>query len=403
MTEKQRNLNIIFKIAIGIALLASICTVVLHLFQDGIYFSDHKWYWQECACTLKGVDASVAIMQNLYFEDIGELPANSATLPWMKFIGIFVHGSFLPYEASCVYYMILNIVVFTVATVLIYKRLYSETKSRECALLGSASIFTSWYLTDWIQQGNNATLVCLLTIIIICIIDKYEILSGLLLGIAMIKPQIILPFYVVFLLRKKWKAIIVSAVMVIVSWGLSAGMTQMNPLTQLYNVLFMSFSYDQSFWIYGIFDSLQNVGLSSSFVMLLSMIAGVAVCAGFSWNSLKSEICDNRLFFQYMTPAIVSVFWCYKSQCDYNILMIVAVGIVEFWYMSGEHNIKNLIGLIVLLAFVLMKPFSMINAIIGTVGIWNRAENIHMVLHIDLYVKSLLVLLFVFGRKTNDA
>lgn len=189
----------LFALYIMLCVIFSMASLCFHL-KDGIYFSDHEWWWKECACVLKGIDPAEAIRQNMVFADLGgSLPSSTATLPWAKVIGSVIHGAFLSYEASRIYYVLLNCLVFIGTICLIKKALVKKYKDEKLAWLGIISIFSSWYIVDWIQVGNNASIVCFCVISAICLMDDHEWIAGFLLGIAMIKPQIVLPFYIIWL------------------------------------------------------------------------------------------------------------------------------------------------------------------------------------------------------------
>lgn len=384
MSDKKKDS--LFKLYIILCVGLSMISLFFHI-KHGIYFSDHEWLWKECACVLKGIDPVEAIRQNMVFSDIGTMPPNTAALPWTKIIGIVIHGAFLPYQLSCIYYSILNLLVFIWMFYLVNKSLMKKYQDRQLALWGGINVLSSWYIVDWILVGNNAAIVCFLTVCAICLMDEHECVSGCLLGIAMIKPQIVVPFYFVWLFLKKWKAIAISAGIVIVSWLLSMMITGSPLFMQLNNLFGAALGLNEIYHVFGIFDSFRHIGVDTKVVMLMSMLFGITVCVCFSWYLLKKYEVESNMFLLYITPAVVSVFWCYKSQCDYNILMILAIAIVEIWYLS-EKSWRVLVGLCVLEMVMLMKPFSAVNAVLAYAGVWNRNDMVYIVNRSDLYVKT---------------
>lgn len=298
-----------FEILIIVTVILSLLSLVGHLVKSGISFFDHQWLWKECACTLRGIDAAQAIKEGLYLEGIGSLPVSTSTFPWTKVIGIFIHGSFLNFKSSCVYFVILNFVVLIMTIVLVYKKLLEEIQNQRIALLGAMLILSSWYLADGILPQNNGVLVCYLIVCIVCTIEKHEWIAGILLGIAMIKPQNVIPFYIVFLLMRKWKAIGTSAAIVFFSWAASVLITGVSPWEQLSNLLNMRVEMQDDYLVYGIFDQLRQVGVDTKIVLFLSMLLGIVVCFLFSKQCIKSEFIVKRCrFILYSAPAIVSVF-----------------------------------------------------------------------------------------------
>lgn len=388
----------LFFIFIRIGVLVSFITLVIHAAASGIDFLDHEWIWKECACTLKGIDAAEAMRTGMAVEGVGALPPASSTLPWTKVMGVLVHGAFLNYMMSCFYYSALNILTFVIVLWLVYRKLYDHYSDKVIAELGVFGMLTSWYITDWILKGNNATLVCLFVIGAICLLDTHENWSGILLAFAMIKPQIAGPFFLVLMLKKKWRLVIISGGITLLCWGASVWITGIGPIRQLSNILYLRVNLNESYLVYGIFDGLQSFGVSSTVVLGASMLFGIGITL-ILVSMLERKGVTQGVFTIYVIPAIVSVFWCYKSQCDYNILMIVAIALVEYWYAS-ERSSKDLIFVISGFIIVMMKPIALTNGIGGILGLWNRGEMYYLTNRIDLYLKSLFLVWFVITNRT---
>ena len=331
-------------------------------------------------------------------EGVGVLPPASSTLPWTKVMGVLVHGAFLNYKMSCIYYAALNILTFGIVLWLVYRKLYGHYRDKAIVGFGVLGMLTSWYITDWVLKGNNATLVCLFVIGAICLLDTHENWSGILLAFAMIKPQIAGPFFLVLMLKKKWRPVIISGGITLLCWGASIWITGIGPVRQLSNILSLRVNLNESYLVYGIFDGLQSFGVSSTVVLGVSMLFGMGITL-ILVNMLEQKGVTQGVFTIYVIPAIVSVFWCYKSQCDYNILMIVAIALVEYWYAS-ERSSKDLIFVISGFIIVMMKPIALANGIGGMLGLWNRGEMYYLTNRIDLYLKSLFLVWFVITNKT---
>lgn len=392
MQRKSNTLNI------SILLFFSICTFVLsfatciyHILESGgIGFADHQWLWAECACTLHGIDSAEAIQQGIVVPGV-TLPESTSTFPWTKILGIVVHGSFLPYRMSCVYYVILNLIVLIAMLVLVYRYMLSYSNSHSVAISSVLLMLSSWYLTDLVISNNNATMLCALIIIAILWEDNHEVMAGVLVAFAMIKAQIVLPFCLLWLLRKRWKLLSAAAVIDILCWMTSVIITGVSPVRQLSNILNMRVEMTGNYLVYGIFDGLREFGVSSTAVLLLSMLLGcTAVVIGHFLN--ERYLPQNFVWIRWSLPAIVSVFWCYKSQCDYNILMIVALALVELWLVHS--GIDAFSTIVVTMIALLMKPVAFVSAIMGRLGLLDRTAAYYMVNRMDLYLKCIVYFLF---------
>ena len=375
-----------------ITFIVSLGSLAYHLIINrGIGFADHQWLWSECACTLRGVDSAEAIKQGLYFQDI-VLPASTSTFPWTKILGIIVHGAFLDYQISIWYYITLNVGVMLWMLYLVYKNMRIKTRSKTLAVAAILLMLSSWYLVDWLISNNNATLICAFIIIAIILQDEHETWSGVLVAFAMIKAQIVLPFCLVWAMKKKWKLLGTAVGMDLISWLISVIVTGVSPVDQLLNLMHMRVEMNEGYLVYGIFDAFRSVGIPTTNVLFLSMLMGcLTVIIGY--NALDRILPNQMIWTRWSLPAIVSVFWCYKSQCDYNILMIMGLAAVELWIYSTRR-----IGIIIygiVLGVLLMKPFSFIVAVLDKIRVIDRDMAYYSVNRIDLYMKCLVYFLFM--------
>jgi len=379
----------------SLSFIVALISILIHLVKNkGLGFADHQWLWAECACTLKGIDSAEAIRQGIQVQGI-MLPASTSTFPWTKILGVLIHGSFLPYDISCIYYVILNTVVLTTMIVLVYRYMREYSESNKVATVSILLMLSSWYLADLVTANNNATMICALIIIAIVIEDEHEVLSGVLIAFAMIKAQIVLPFCFVWLLKKKWKLLVTAAGIDIVCWLTSVVVTGVSPIRQLSNLVNMRVEMTEGYLVYGIFDGLRSFGVSSTMVLALSMFLGcILLVLGFC---LTDRVLPKELkWFRWSLPAMVSVFWCYKSQCDYNILMIVALMLVELWCTNKES--RTIVIVVIIEVLMLMKPISAVSAGLDWMGVINRDEAYYMVNRIDLYIKCISYFLaYLFG------
>lgn len=395
--SQKDNQELYLCIFSSLSFIVALISILIHLVENkGLGFADHQWLWAECACTLKGIDSAEAIRQGIQVQGI-MLPASTSTFPWTKILGVLIHGSFLPYDISCIYYVILNTVILTTMIVLVYRYMREYSESNKVATASILLMLSSWYLADLVTANNNATMICALIIIAIVIEDEHEVLSGVLIAFAMIKAQIVLPFCLVWLLKKKWKLLVTAAGIDIVCWLTSVVVTGVSPIRQLSNIVNMRVEMTEGYLVYGIFDGLRSFGVSSTMVLALSMFLGcILLVLGFC---LTDRVLPKELkWFRWSLPAMVSVFWCYKSQCDYNILMIVALMLVELWCTNKES--RTIVIVVIIEVLMLMKPISAVSAGLDWMGVINRDEAYYMVNRIDLYIKCISYFLaYLFGLR----
>ena len=165
-------------------------------------------------------------------------------------------------------------------------------------------------------------------------------------------------------------------------------------MMQMRSLFAMRVSMQDNYLVYGILDVLRQFGVKTSYVLFGSMLIGTLVCAITSFFISRSQIFQNNLFLSYLTPAVVSVFWSYKSQCDYNILIIAAVGLVEYW-CSGHQSWRKLFLIAWMEILLLMKPFSLLSALSSVLLGTNRLGNVYLINRVDLYAKVVIYIIFV--------
>lgn len=371
----------------------AIITIVLHLIENGgIGFADHQWLWAECVCTLRGIDSAEAIKNGVFVQDV-TLPASTSTLPWTKILGIVLHGSFLNFKYSKIYYALLNTIVLSGMFAMVYHYMHNYTKSKKNAIACVLLMLSSWYHTDFLINNNNATMVCAFIIMAILLQDNHEYLSGVLVACAMVKPQIVLPFCIVWVLKKKWKLLATASTIDAVCWGASGIITGVSPLRQISNILNMRVDMSEEYLVYGIFDALRFAGVSSITILVMSMVLGCLVTI-VGYHVCEKLLPNRYLWIHWSLPAVVSVFWCYKSQCDYNILMIVALAVAEL--VLAKESRQTMGVAIATMISLLMKPVAFVFALSSYLGICSRTDGYYISNRLDLYLKCFAYAIFIF-------
>jgi hypothetical protein len=340
--------------------------IILHI-RSSELFCDHIWIYRECSLALKGMDMSEAIKNG-----IGTV-AVSSTWPWAKILGIIVHGAFLTESASLIYEVVFYFVFVSVSCILISKRLFKEsevTGSGVNKLQVILVFLSSWYYVYLACAFNNGSFVCLAIMLALVFADDNPILTGIIMAFAMIKAQIALPFFVVFLFRKKWKVIWTSVSIVLLSWLSCCILTHITPWRQISNLLNGQLEVSGPIWMrYGMFDFIMLFDNSKALLsMILSIIAGLAMLVFAELKGIDDEIKRDYKYLSYYDAAIVSLLWMYTTKCDFLILTVVALGALEMW----QRSIKDRYALLVcggIMACMLMNLTNLVARAMALVGI----------------------------------
>jgi hypothetical protein len=255
-------------------------------------------------------------------ESVGEIPAGFSTVPWACVFGSVFYGGFLPFSVARVYTLALHFVSLIATCVVLYKTFSNAVpeKGKWCLVLLPCVHFSFMYS---VHYGNAGGIICCLLVIAFCISDRWPILSGVLLGLSMMKPQVAAIICLAFLIRKQWKALCVAAAIVITGWAVSAWMTATEPSTLLRQTLEYGTAAPTQYL--GLLNNLKYIGVDSTLILLLNMVLGCTYTLWLmAYLKKKNHYAANSVF-AFVPACLASVFWIYKNGTDYLIVTYAAV------------------------------------------------------------------------------
>ncbi|MBD3879581.1 MAG: DUF2029 domain-containing protein [Quinella sp. 1Q5] len=269
-----------------------------------IPFFDFHGQWALCAYTLHGIDPyAITGLASPTIKELGIIPAAWSTTPWGLILGNFFYPGFLSLEHAIIYFLIMNFFFLMIMAHFLTKHFYFTLKALP-AFLASFLISTHF--------GNAGAVICCMLILSCLLAEEKPILSGVLLSLAMIKPQVALPICFALLLRKNLKALIVAAVIDLSAWGIAALLTNQTPLTLLTEFLSVDTGGGTAFA--GLFTLAFQENLSLA--MGLSMLAGVV----FVWLTFKDE-----KYFWACPACLATTFFAYSFHNEFFILVLPAL------------------------------------------------------------------------------
>lgn len=389
-----------------LAIFSVIRNLILHyhgFLKPGL-FADHIWIYRECAYAIRGLDMSEAIKTGTTLKGIPLEPASS-TWPWAKVLGIIVHGAFLGEKASCIYAVFFYAILICIACLLICRKMLGNNGTDGDIIYKLQVIFlflSSWYYVYLAIAFNNGSFVCLAIIIAITLIDDDPVIAGIIMAFAMIKAQIAIPFFVVFLIRKKWKVIWTSVSIVVFSWITCCIMTHITPWQQIINLLTGQMNGSSAdFLRFGMFDFILLFDNSKALIsMVLSAITGLILLVFIELKYMNNDIKQNYTYLSYYDAAIVSMLWMYTTKCDYLILTLVALGILEMWYKSGK-DLSAFVFCIGIMACSLMNLTNLLGQFLAISGIIDKSMAQPLEGRFDTVM--LLILLAVITYRINNS
>lgn len=389
--------NIRKEIVLLISLLAvaigQLLNTAKNLLINGWGRKDYIWIWKESVCTVEGEYVLDAIRNHMNIGGV-DMPSASATMPYARMLANIIHPGFVPENMALFYGVVLYAGSFLFMVLLLIHTLRKQgiIKTRLQDIFVLMLILSPWYWTDAIQTWNNGALFSMFLIIMVCVIDENEYLAGALLAFAMIKPQLSGLFYIALLIRKKYKTILVSCVILAVSWGVYLCWVGGNPITQLIDILGQSTQKSAGFIWFGLFDGLTRHGVSGTGAMMLGVLFGIVFTTILSIVALKNRQLSCNIVY-YSILALASTIWCYKSTTD--LVILILPNLIVLYLIAWENMKWSEIGTSVVFVVMLNAKFFC--------GFLRRLFHYEWLLGVtyDAYVRTILfILIFVWiGRR----
>lgn len=306
-----------------VVLLSALCAY--HLFHEKLNWTDQSLHWRICAYTLRGIDIySLRDGANL-IPEIGTIGAGFHATPWGCLLQTVFYGGFLNYEASRIYFVAANFVVLVIASVML-----SAKARRISRRLGTWALVLSLLSADFmiaLYLCNAGAMIAAFMLIAWLIRDEHEYLSGILLAFAMVKPQDAAIVCLIFLMMKKFKPLIVAAVIDVSAWFAVSVLIHKGML-ELLRLFLFSPHRNEGAMFRGIF----SLAFEPMTAIAASMLFGIIFVCVLHYF-LPREM--PEMFRIY--PAFVAVtFWCYSTTNDYYVLVVPALLCVFLMMMTGK-------------------------------------------------------------------
>lgn len=301
-----------------------ICAVIMYclLYIHGLGWYDLPGHWKFCAYFLRGIDPYPYVGVSelpASVQDIGVISSSFNRTPWGLLLGNVFYFGFMSLKGAKLCFAVLSILSLVITSICIYIKamnIYHDYKFAFISFIlavSSNAFLLSYYV------GNEGGIIGSMLLLAWIFSDDYPVLTGILLALAMDKPQTALIICFAFLLEKRFAALITAALIDISAWFLVSLKTGSSMLLLLRE--FMSLNVGGEGFPLGIFTIFTD---NPKISMFISMAAGIL----FVWvidcmYSRNVKNCSNnfRLCFAFMART----FWCYLRTNDCYILLFPAI------------------------------------------------------------------------------
>ncbi len=307
---------------------------VLYFYLNGYTKWDITGHWKICRYAIEGYNPYPLIGQPALIESIGKIPEAFSTVPWSCIFGSVFYGGFLPLEAAYVYIYVMHFVSLAALLIVFYKKFKNDftVKHMIVMMLIPIAHFSFMYSVHF---GNAGGIICSFLMIAFLIGKKHPYIAGILLGFAMMKPQIAAVICLVYLFNKQFKTLFTAADIVIAGWAATSIATATNPIDLLLQTL--SSGTASSTQYLGLLNNLKYFGVDSKIILLINVAIGcLYTLVLFLYLRKKSVNCADS-YFVYVPACIASVFWIYKNGTDY---MIIAFAALFFTLLCMNKELK---------------------------------------------------------------
>ena len=307
-------------------------------------YSDGFMRWTENYLTLHHINPMDVVLSRPVdlssLEYQVDMHHSITTVPWSYTLSNLIYPGFLPKEAALYWCLIL----FLVCSLILV--LTGLIKSEKGALLPPLLTIAVWAShSGWgsnISYANTGMFTCLCLIAVFRQLQRdktlyTDILIGIGMAIAMLKPQIALLFFIPLLYGKRFRSIILSACIVIASWLGTACLTSASPIGILLDQFHVGASLNETslYTYYGLLTPLSSHGVSTTAILLLQACIFVPLAFYLGWKFRHAPL-DQ----QFALIAFLTALWCYHHNMDLPILGFVVLFYLQS-FISKQHRIST--------------------------------------------------------------
>lgn len=346
MTKSKKNKMFLLLISY------SLYIIIYYFIIGWIPYGTEFYYLTHCDFQHHRITAYVLHGINPYVDltslkdTVGKIPWNFATSPWGLTLNNLFYPGYLPENIGVVYYIILSLLFFTITTVCVYK--YCREFMGDCKRYVILICITGLGFFYSISCGNSSSIIGCMLVLAIIYHDKYPIISGVLLGFAMTKPQYAGLICLTLLLEKKFKPLITCSLVCIAGYASSCILLKTGPLTLLKQFLDSPVGGESVY--YGILSFLKAFNYSKLVILTGSALIGILLTV-FGYKTIKNikvESTHLQKFLLFCPAIFCTQIWSYMFNNDTFMLIIPVIVLLFLWINDYPHGKKLYIWTLIL-------------------------------------------------------
>jgi hypothetical protein len=278
---------------------------------------------------------------------------NVPYMPWSYVIGnLFVPG-FFPLHVALWWEVIITLALFVWMGIRIYHMIIRQHAAFFAVLVTALCFAQYGYLPNFTFLNPSFFVIPLIVLGVLygaplpvksnrnnswmhC--GCHEIISGCLLGIALMKPQMAALFFIPFLIRKQIIPLVIGTLWVIVPWLFMSWLYGENPFTYLSYYLSPALHIGIKINNYmGLLDPLIKSCENPSIAHLIQVAFFAMLATFLCWRFRKAQ---NIVIFAI--PAVFSTLWTYSTATNLPVLAILIIAACMSFFKS-ENKIEKVV------------------------------------------------------------
>ncbi|MEA5620703.1 glycosyltransferase 87 family protein [Cronbergia sp. UHCC 0137] len=269
--------------------------------------------------------------------------------PWAFFSG-FIFFPPISWELTRWYHGLLNTISLIILTIFAYQigQPYGNLKAwfTVVACLSISSNATT------LGVGQYGVIINALLIGIFWSLQKNKnLFAGLFLGLALLKPTISAPYFLILVIRKKIDAIFTCCLYIFIASSTIGMLTQVSPIYMIEKMIKVSQYYVHSG--YSGINVLLNLGINPAIATILLAIVATVILIGLLYLFENSS-----LLFLFAVAAVIGRLWTYHLIYDNVMLVFLLLSVIDLTF--NRPNKLNIL-ILTLLLLSLSLPAKIIN------------------------------------------
>lgn len=354
--------------------------------------SDYEPVWQGNAYVLRGKNPFLLMKGMSDFDpEIGPIVKGTTNVPWTYGLSNILIPGFLPYRIAIVISLLWWVVLWGLAGLLLWYRM-KDLGIHDSLFSGMLvlTMFCQCSIGVSLETMNPSLLVVPILMILSFLNDKrYPYLVGCCLALAMIKPQLGTLFFIPFIVKGNFKAVLTGGGLVLLSLLAVSIRVGENP------IILVEDAFADGFQIFASFSGEMREVVLASQGIVNALFQGLPMESSTLWHwvffipytfLLCWRFRKSPFYILFSIPFVISMLWMYNLPLGRNTGLLWMALMIMLYRQKTPNNLHAIVAYVAMfiVGFPLMS--GMMARSMGTFKIWPMtAVFIFFVLHIVLY------------------